>query len=114
LAWTLEGELLHPDAISLGLENPVQGAEARWQKDWDRTKVATPDATTPTLTVLSANGEGSLDAFITALALDNGEIITLKMSPLVAWEFSASVHDAGETFGWWGDLQMVLPGKVLN
>src|SRR4051812_28178507 len=113
-SWSLGGDLLHPDAIPNGFDNPDPGAEARWEKDWDRTKVATPDATTRSHNVLSVNGEGSLDAFVMALALDNGEIISVKMSPLVAWYFSASVHEAGEKFGWWGELQSVLPGKTIN
>jgi hypothetical protein len=116
LAWTMDGETLHPDALPHGLENPDPVAEKRWVREWDKTKVVRPDASTRanSSSVVSVNGEGSLDAFLVTLVLQDGGTVTLRMSPLVAWELSGAVHDVGEREGWWADLGNVLPGRTIN
>jgi hypothetical protein len=116
LAWSMNGETFHPDAGPHGLENPDPKAERRWDREWVKTKVATPDQATYTQAphVIALNCEGSLDAFVVALVLDTGELTHLRMSPLVAWELSGAVHDVGTVEGWWGDLGNVLPGRSIN
>jgi hypothetical protein len=116
LAWTLDGETLHPDAVPHGRENPDPHAEKRWARDWEKTKIVKPSAPARANSdnVISVNGEGSLDAFVIALALEEGDTVILRMSPLVAWELSGAVHDVGEREGWWNDLANVLAGKTIN
>jgi hypothetical protein len=116
LAWGMNGETFHPDAVALGLENPEPDAEKRWDREWAKTKVAAPDQATFTLSpkVVALNGEGALDAFVTALVLDSGELTHLRMSPVVAWELSGAVHDVGTTENWWDDLGIILPGRTIN
>jgi hypothetical protein len=59
--------------VAHGLENPDL-----WDREWVKTKVATPDQATRAhaANVIALNGERSLDAFVVALALENGKLKT--------------------------------------
>jgi len=116
LAWGINGETFHPDAVPRRFENPDPEAEERWQREWSKTKVVAPDVSTydQAANVIAVNGDGALDGFAMAMVLDTGETTHLRMSPLVAWELSGAVYGVGEREGWWGDLDNVLPGKVLH